>query len=81
MLILQRRKEESVVVDGRIVVRVLGIEDNHVILGFDAEDDVKIWRLEIFERRVSMKMDEPKSDVVRKHLANAKKKGEDFSGA
>ncbi len=47
MLILTRRKEESVIIDGDIRVVVLGIKNGQVRLGFEAPDDVNIVREEL----------------------------------
>jgi len=49
MLILTRRKEESVIIDGNIKVTVLGIDRGHVKLGFEAPDDVNIVREELLK--------------------------------
>ena len=47
MLILTRRKEESVIIDGNIKVTVLGVDRGHVKLGFEAPDEIKIVRKEL----------------------------------
>ena len=47
MLILTRCKEESVIINGNIKVKVLGIDPRgQVRLGFEAPDDVEIMREE-----------------------------------
>lgn len=56
MLILSRKKQESVVVGGAggavslLKVTVLEIARGKVKLGFEAGDDVPVHRLEIWER-------------------------------
>jgi carbon storage regulator len=56
MLVLSRRKEESIVVGGpnhsqRLLrVTVLEIGSEHVRLGFEADKDVPIHRSEVWER-------------------------------
>jgi|CXWL01.1.fsa_nt_gi carbon storage regulator CsrA len=56
MLILSRKKQESVVVGGAngvagvLKVTVLEIARGKVKLGFEAADDVPVHRLEIWER-------------------------------
>ena len=50
MLILTRRKEQSVIINGDIKVTVLGVDRGHVKLGFEAPDDVNIVREEILNR-------------------------------
>ena len=56
MLILSRKHQESVVVGGSpgfermLKVTVLGINGSSVRLGFDADSDIPIHRLEVWER-------------------------------
>ena len=47
MLILTRRKEESVIINGNIKIRILGLKDNQVKIGFEAPEDVAIVREEL----------------------------------
>ena len=48
MLILTRKKDESIMIDDRIEVKVIGIEDGKVKLGISAPKDVTIHRKEIY---------------------------------
>ena len=50
MLILTRKLNESVIIDGDIKVTVLSDKHGQVKLGIDAPDDVEIWREEIYDR-------------------------------
>ena len=56
MLILSRKNDESVVIGGSdgfermIKVTVVGIKNGHVRLGFEADADVPVHRLEVWER-------------------------------
>ena len=50
MLILTRKQDESVIIDGDIKITVLSDRHGQVKLGIDAPDDVKIWREEIYEK-------------------------------
>jgi len=56
MLVLSRKNRESVVVNGtngfdrKIIVTVLEIKGGKVRLGFDADADVPVHRLEVWER-------------------------------
>ncbi len=50
MLVLTRKIEESIIIDGIITVKILGVERDRVSLGIDAPDDVKILRSELLER-------------------------------
>lgn len=49
MLILSRRKDESVIIDGRIEVSVVDIKGDQVKLGIKAPRDVKVFRHEVFQ--------------------------------
>ncbi|MFW6161402.1 MAG: carbon storage regulator CsrA [Planctomycetota bacterium] len=48
MLVLTRRKGESIIVSDNIEVRVLGISRNQVKIGIDAPRSVPICRKEIY---------------------------------
>jgi carbon storage regulator len=50
MLILTRKPNEAVIIDGDIKITVLSDRHGQVKLGIEAPDDVEIWREEIFER-------------------------------
>ena len=47
MLVLRRKQAETVVVDGRIQIKVLRISRNAISLGIEAPGDVAIWRGEL----------------------------------
>ena len=49
MLVVTRKHDESVIIDGHIIVKVLGIEDGKVKLGIDAPKKIKIYRHEVYE--------------------------------
>jgi carbon storage regulator len=48
MLILSRRKDESVIIDGRIEIAIVDIKGDQVKLGIKAPRDVKVFRNEVF---------------------------------
>ena len=48
MLILTRKQDESVVIDGDIKVTILSDRHGQVKLGIHAPEDVEIWREEIY---------------------------------
>ncbi|HUG91489.1 MAG TPA: carbon storage regulator [Planctomycetaceae bacterium] len=50
MLVLTRRRDESIIIDGRITVRVLKISGCQVRLGIEAPRDVSVVRTEVLER-------------------------------
>jgi len=49
VLVLARRKEESIVIGDDIVITVLGVEGEKVKLGIEAPNHIRIWRKEIHE--------------------------------
>jgi carbon storage regulator len=48
MLILNRKSDESIVIDGRIVVTVLRVDGDSVKLGVVAPGDVAVHRHEVY---------------------------------
>jgi len=49
MLVLSRKKNESIVIDDRIVITVIEIRGDKVRLGIEAPRDVAIHRSEVYE--------------------------------
>ena len=49
MLILSRKLNESIVIDGRIVIKVLRIDKDAVKLGIQAPTELSVHRQEIFD--------------------------------
>lgn len=49
MLVLTRRVGENVVVDGRIIVKVLRLDGDGVKLGIEAPAEVSIHRQEVYD--------------------------------
>lgn len=49
MLILSRKVNESIVIDGRIVVKIVRLDGDQVKLGIDAPADVPVHRQEVYE--------------------------------
>ena len=47
MLVLSRKKNESILIDGKIEIEVLQIKGNKIRLGINAPADVKILRGEL----------------------------------
>lgn len=50
MLILSRKLDESIIINGEIELKVISIEDNRVRLGIVAPQHYEIHRKEIFEK-------------------------------
>ncbi len=49
MLILSRKLNESIVIDGRITVKVIRVEGDSVKLGIVAPSEVPVHRQEVYE--------------------------------
>lgn len=50
MLILTRKLNEEISIDGKITIKIISISDNQVKLGIDAPKEVQILRQEILDR-------------------------------
>lgn len=70
MLILSRKPGETVVIDGRIRVRVIRVEGDVVKIGIEAPSDVSIHRQEIYDeiQRSNQEAATPDQPVVPKIL-------------
>ncbi len=49
MLVLQRKKEESIVIDGKIRITVVDIGNDRVKIAIDAPKEISILRSELIE--------------------------------
>lgn len=49
MLVITRKTDQSIVIDGRIEIVVVGITKDGVRLGIQAPKDVQVHRREVFE--------------------------------
>jgi len=49
MLVLSRKKNESIIINGNIEIKVIELEDGRVRLGIDAPRSIEIHRKEVFE--------------------------------
>jgi len=49
MLILSRKLNESIVIDGRIIVKILRIERDTVKIGIQAPTDLPVHRQEVYD--------------------------------
>ncbi|WP_165227784.1 carbon storage regulator CsrA [Aquisphaera insulae] len=56
MLVLSRKLNEKIVIDGGIVVTVVKIEGGQVRLGIEAPRHVKVFREEILDHATSKKV-------------------------
>jgi carbon storage regulator len=47
MLVLSRKEDESIVIDGRIKVTVMEIRGGRIRLGIEAPQEIPVWREEL----------------------------------
>lgn len=50
MLILSRRKDESIIIDGKIEIKIMETEEGKVKIGINAPKDIEIIRKELYDR-------------------------------
>jgi len=50
MLVLSRKLNESIVIDGHIRITVVGLRGNHVRIGIEAPNSVRVMREELYDR-------------------------------
>lgn len=59
MLVLSRKKNESIVIDDKITIIIVDVRGDKVRLGIDAPKDVTVHRQEVFEAIQNVEPDEP----------------------
>jgi carbon storage regulator len=70
MLVLSRKVNENIVIDGRIIVKVVRTEGNFVKLGIEAPPDVPVHRQEIYDEiqrsnKAALTVGRPSSALLR----------------
>ncbi|CAK7050098.1 carbon storage regulator [Tissierella sp. P1] len=50
MLILTRKKDESIIIDGKIEIKIIEIEEGKVKIGIEAPKDIDIIRNELYKK-------------------------------
>jgi len=50
MLILSRKNEESIIINGEIELKIISIDDNRVRIGIQAPRNIQIHRKEIYDQ-------------------------------
>ena len=76
MLILSRKSGESIVIDGRIRLKVMRVEGEVVKLGIEAPSEMPVHRQEIYDeiQRSNQKaLTQPKAPLPKLPLARAAK--------
>ncbi|KXG76338.1 hypothetical protein AN619_12960 [Thermotalea metallivorans] len=57
MLVLSRKKGESVIIDGMIEVQILDMDEGKVKLGITAPKKIEIFRKEVYEEIIKENME------------------------
>lgn len=53
MLVLNRKKDQSILIGDNIVIKILRNDRRHIKLGIDAPKAIKILRQELLERKAN----------------------------
>jgi len=77
MLILSRKKDESIIIDGNIEVKVLEIDEGKVKLGIEAPKDIEIFREELYKSIKEENIEAAKSKVDLLEINELFKKNKD----
>lgn len=76
MLILTRKKDQSIIINGNIEVKILEIGEGKVSIGIEAPKDIDIFRKELYESieeeniraaNVEFDVEEMKKIIKKKH--------------
>ncbi len=67
MLILTRKKDEGIIINGNIEIKIIEIEDGKIRIGIDAPRDIDIIRKELYE----VVGEENKAATMHKHNLDA----------
>ena len=71
MLVLSRKPNESIVIDGNVTVSVLRVDNDNVRIGVDAPLEMPVMRKEIYEEIKENNQAAASSDVLKvKQLGN-----------
>lgn len=56
MLVIEREVQEDIVVlvgERKIIIKLIKSKSNKAWIGFDADSDIKIWRSEIYRKKIN----------------------------
>ena len=77
MLILSRKKDESIIIDGNIEIKILEIDEGKVKLGIEAPKDIEIFREELYKSIKEENIEAAKSKVDLLEINELFKKNKD----
>ncbi len=50
MLVLTRNKQEEIIINGNIIIKIIAVRNNNVSIGIEAPHSIPVHRKEIFDR-------------------------------
>ncbi len=68
MLVLTRKKNESIIINGNIEVKIIESEDGKVKIGIDAPRNVTIHRKEVSDQIAAQNKEASNANVQFKHI-------------
>jgi carbon storage regulator len=80
MLVLTRKKDEEIIINSEIRIKILSISDTQVKLGIIAPADLQIFRAEVFEKikeetvKAAKQVNDIKVDVRKLKVNKVRKK-------
>jgi carbon storage regulator len=74
MLILSRKKDESIIINGNIEVKILDIEEGKVRIGIEAPKDIDIFREELYKSIQEENIEAAKTNIDIKEMNKLLKK-------
>lgn len=76
MLILTRKKDESIIIDGHIEIQIISIEEGKVRIGINAPKEIQIHRSEVFDKILESNKEAAQAPSAFKVLSERMKKTE-----
>lgn len=77
MLVLSRKQNESIIIDGNIEVVVLGMEGETVKLGIRAPKEIEIYRKELYDSIIKSNQEAAKVTISLEQIAKFIQSGRD----
>ena len=77
MLILSRKQDESIIIDGNIEIKILEIDEGKVKIGINAPKEIEIFREELYKSIKEENIEAAKSKVDLLEINELFKKNKD----